>query len=95
MFLDKCLHIFICLTFICRRKSYNNIIAIEYAITLQFDSKFSNEKWKKKNKSLIDIVERLLKKKKTFNVIQLAKKIFLKGLLKKENFMPYHDYEYL
>ena len=50
---------------------------------------------KKKNKSLIDIVERLLKKKKTFNVIQLAKKIFLKGLLKKENFMPYHDYEYL
>ena len=48
MFLDKCLHIFICLTFICRRKSYNNIIAIEYDITLQFDSKFSNEKWKKK-----------------------------------------------
>ena len=59
MFLDKCLHIFICLTFICRRKSYNNIIAIEYAITLQFDSKFSNEREKE---SLIDIDERLLKK---------------------------------
>ena len=38
---------------------------------------------------------KIVKKKKTFNVIQLAKKIFLKGLLKKENFMPYHDYEYL
>ena len=46
--------------FNCKRKSYNNIIAVEYAITLQFDSKFSNEKWKKK--SLIGIDERLLKK---------------------------------
>ena len=55
----KCLHIFICLIFNCKRKSYNNIIAVEYAITLQFDSKFSNEKWKK---SLIGIDERLLKK---------------------------------
>ena len=52
----KCLYIFICLIFNCRRKSYNNIIAVEYAITLQFDSKFSNEKFKKK--SLIDIDER-------------------------------------
>ena len=52
----KCLHIFICLIFNWIRKSYNNIIAIEYAITLQFDSKFSNEKFKKK--SLIDIDER-------------------------------------
>ena len=45
----KCLHIFICLIFNCRRKSYNKIIAVEYAITLQSDSKFSNKKLKKKN----------------------------------------------
>ena len=55
---DKCLHIFICLMFNCKKKSYNNIIAVEYAITLQFDSKFSNEREKE---SLIDIDERLLK----------------------------------
>ena len=58
----KCLHIFICLIFNWIRKSYNNIIAVEYAITLQFDSKFSNEKLKKKiiNRYWWKIVKKLL-----------------------------------
>ena len=55
---DKFLHIFTSSIFNCRRKSCNNIIVVEYAITLQFDSKFSNEREKE---SLIDIDERLLK----------------------------------